>query len=165
MLQQSNTHLSPTHRGLTITLELQGCLLPSYPHNPLGSTGAPACPSSRLWPRRLQSPPHLWPRWGALRTSWSCPVLALHGFSHRGNLSNATRAKGGSSGRSTKNSCTDPYFLSVFHELVFWSTMFIFKVSYFLVHAKDCYSATPTAAGRHFLQAPQHTERQIKSKL
>lgn len=46
-------------------------------------------------------------------------------------------------------SCKDPYFLSVFHELTFWSIIFIFKVSYLLVHAKDSCTATPV---RHFLQ-------------
>lgn len=50
-----------------------------------------------------------------LKQPCPCPP----GSSHGGNLSNVTRAKGDTSGCSTKNSRSDLYFLSVFHELMF----------------------------------------------
>lgn len=62
--------------------------------------------------------------------------------------------KEGDQDAGIKHSCKDLCFLSVFRELTFWSMIFIFKVSYFLVHAKDSWTATPAAAGRHFLQPP-----------
>lgn len=60
--------------------------------------------------------------------------------------------KEGDQDAGIKHSCKDLYFLSVFRELTFWSMIFILKVSYFLAHAKDSCTATPAAAGRHFLQ-------------
>lgn len=60
--------------------------------------------------------------------------------------------KEGDRGAGIKHSCKNLYFLSVFCELTFRSIIFIFKVSYFLVCAKDSCTATPAAAGRHFLQ-------------
>lgn len=138
----------PKHLGLTTTtlLELQGCLLPS--HSPGNFVPAPGCGPGAL---KAHHAPLATERGFKDLLKQPCPWP--HVFSHGGNLSNVSRVKGDRSGCSTKNSCTDQYFLSVFHELVFWPTTFIFKVFYFPVHAKDCYSAAPTAAGRHFLQA------------